>query len=453
MRFDIRAPVVPSVVGLLAQGGIRANQLTWESFGYTVAVYGSTTNNRGNATRLGITSDNVFTHMLNGSVDYYYWVRGVDAQGRETGVWNPTNSVAGLQVTSQLMVELDIAANAVSAAKLNVAAISSATGNLNPGTVNSANIVAGAISSREISAGYIYAGTVAASNISSGTLSSQVVYAGTISANNITSGTLSAMSISGGDINIGSGAFSVNTGGTTFISQFSSSSITSLFLKINSASGPGINCIADSGHSIEGQASAVLAHGIVGYSGGGGYDFYAFGAAANYGAFTGAHDAVVENNFAGVVGDIVIDTGVASRTNVSNTICFVDQSSALLQKAAVGVVVSLPKTLDPAYPPAAMSQDSSDPEADKVPNSTFYSLIDTHKLIVMNAVGEGQVNVCGESGDLEIGDLIVTSSMPGKGMKQADDLVRSYTVAKCRENVTFDSPEQVKMVACIYLCG
>jgi hypothetical protein len=63
------------------------------------------------------------------------------------------------------------------------------------------------------------------------------------------------------------------------------------------------------------------------------------------------------------------------------------------------------------------------------------------------------VNVCGESGDLEVGDLIVSSSIPGKGMKQEDDIIRSYTVAKVRENVTFTDPTEVKMVACIYLCG
>jgi hypothetical protein len=63
------------------------------------------------------------------------------------------------------------------------------------------------------------------------------------------------------------------------------------------------------------------------------------------------------------------------------------------------------------------------------------------------------INVCGEGGDIEIGDLIVTSSIPGKGMKQADDLVRNTTVAKSRQNVTFSGPTEVKQIACIYMCG
>lgn len=71
----------------------------------------------------------------------------------------------------------------------------------------------------------------------------------------------------------------------------------------------------------------------------------------------------------------------------------------------------------------------------------------------MASLGEGQVNVCGENGDLEPGDLITTSSTPGKGAKQDDDVIRSYTVAKCREHVKFSQPNEVKQVACIYLCG
>ncbi|MFZ4589330.1 MAG: hypothetical protein ACOYNG_10110, partial [Terrimicrobiaceae bacterium] len=56
-----------------------------------------------------------------------------------------------------------------------------------------------------------------------------------------------------------------------------------------------------------------------------------------------------------------------------------------------------------------------------------------------NALGEGQINVCGESGDIEAGDLIVTSSVRGKGMRQADDVVRNYTVARAREACVFSS--------------
>jgi hypothetical protein len=71
----------------------------------------------------------------------------------------------------------------------------------------------------------------------------------------------------------------------------------------------------------------------------------------------------------------------------------------------------------------------------------------------MNSLGEGQVNVCGENGNIEIGDLIVSSSTAGKGMKQDDDIIRSCTVGKSREAVTFASVSTVKQIACIYMCG
>jgi len=38
-------------------------------------------------------------------------------------------------------------------------------------------------------------------------------------------------------------------------------------------------------------------------------------------------------------------------------------------------------------------------------------------------------------------------------MKQDDDIIRSYTVAKARDNITFKNKNEVKMIACIYLCG
>ena len=77
----------------------------------------------------------------------------------------------------------------------------------------------------------------------------------------------------------------------------------------------------------------------------------------------------------------------------------------------------------------------------------------TYQLMAVNAVGEGQMSVIGEAGDLAAGDLIVTSSTAGKGMKQSDDIVRGKTVARSREAISFSSSTEIKTVACIYLCG
>jgi hypothetical protein len=71
----------------------------------------------------------------------------------------------------------------------------------------------------------------------------------------------------------------------------------------------------------------------------------------------------------------------------------------------------------------------------------------------MSSLGEGQINVCGENGNLAMDTLIVSSSTAGVGMAQSDDIIRGKTVAKSREAVTFASPTEIKQVACIYVSG
>jgi len=63
------------------------------------------------------------------------------------------------------------------------------------------------------------------------------------------------------------------------------------------------------------------------------------------------------------------------------------------------------------------------------------------------------VKVCNEGGDIEIGDLLVTSSTPGYLMKQSDDVIRNYTAAKSGQNVTFGSETNKDNVYCIMMCG
>jgi len=83
----------------------------------------------------------------------------------------------------------------------------------------------------------------------------------------------------------------------------------------------------------------------------------------------------------------------------------------------------------------------------------FADIYDTYRSIGINAIGEGKINVCGQGGNINIGDFICASDTQGKGMKQSDDLFHSYTVAKSRENVTFSSASEVKQIACIYMGG
>ena len=88
-----------------------------------------------------------------------------------------------------------------------------------------------------------------------------------------------------------------------------------------------------------------------------------------------------------------------------------------------------------------------------VGNFDLADLQSKYRVASINSLGEGQINVCGINGNIEQGDYIVTSSIPGKGMKQLDDLLHNYTVAKARESVSFLNSYDVKMIACFYVSG
>lgn len=195
--------------------------------------------------------------------------------------------------------------------------------------------------------------------------------------------------------------------------------------------------------------------GLVGVANG--YDFYAEGAGINYGPFTGAHDVLVPNGQTIDVGYICVDVECIIRKNISNTVFEIAKSTTPNQ-VAIGVFVLNNGSLS-NFVPAAFIEGYEMVDVDgremMIPiYSPEYEIIkNTYQYCAVNAVGEGQVYVCGENGNIQAGDLIVTSSVPGVGMKQADDIVRNITVAKARESITFDDETTPKLIACIYLCG
>jgi hypothetical protein len=195
--------------------------------------------------------------------------------------------------------------------------------------------------------------------------------------------------------------------------------------------------------------------------------YYAFYAeTGTYGPFTGSHDCLIEKTEVIEEGDIVVDVALIYKKDINNTLFSVTKSTQPNQ-FGIGVLNSSSE-LTELDPPAVFLDmvnttivDSKyDLEGNLLYNTyaptvipKFYEIVDSYNYGIMNAVGEGQINVCGENGDIAAGDLIVTSSIPGKGMKQADDLIRSYSVAKAREAATFSSSTDVKMIACIYISG
>lgn len=62
----------------------------------------------------------------------------------------------------------------------------------------------------------------------------------------------------------------------------------------------------------------------------------------------------------------------------------------------------------------------------------------------INSVGEGAIWVTNANGNFESGDYITTSNIPGYGMRQNDDLLHNYTVAKITMDCDFTNPSRPK---------
>tara|TARA_Y100000034_G_scaffold92994_1_gene112472 strand:- start:1126 stop:4380 length:3255 start_codon:yes stop_codon:yes gene_type:complete len=111
--------------------------------------------------------------------------------------------------------------------------------------------------------------------------------------------------------------------------------------------------------------------------------------------------------------------------------------------------------VDEAIPKVILSTQSNDKKVFGVisnvedPNSnirqytvgSFKSIINKNEddnRVIINSLGEGAMWVCNQNGNLENGDYITTSDIPGLGQKQNDDLLHNYTVAKITCDCDFD---------------
>jgi len=340
----------------------------------------------------------------------------------------------------------------------------------------------------KITANSIIAGRIDADHIEAGTLHASISLSGnSISGGTISGGSISGSTITGGAIDIGVGntpssaVFEVNTagvlwtdnivGGVGMFSNYHISTGPAVFANTRQAH-PGVTGVVDSSNSSTAahggrfqnynSAGGGQTAGLIG--GANGYDFYADGLGTNYGPFTGAHDGLLPiADTTTELGDIVIDSQLIEARGFSNTIFKMVRSTTPNQKGALGVNVAnrgLLNTQEPAvfiveHVEAESSADVTSAESGTVVMSANYEAIkDDYNVISVNALGEGQINVVKENGNIAKGDLIVCSSTAGKGMKQTGEAVKSFTVARARSAVTWTSSEtDVRLVPCIYLCG
>lgn len=146
-----------------------------------------------------------------------------------------------------------------------------------------------------------------------------------------------------------------------------------------------------------------------------------------YGNFTGHHPIIIEDIETGEYEYGSILKIVRTITNLNDTrqpLYYCEKSRTEKDKACIGV----------------FGGTSSDIDEDN--NSVVLSL------------GDGHILVNSENGNIEIGDYICSSNSPGIGMKQQDDILRNYTVAKATEMVDWSLEENnIKLISCTYHCG
>ena len=293
------------------------------------------------------------------------------------------------------------------------------------------------------------------SNLKVGQLSAITADLGTVTAGIVKFGTGTTPSGNNFEINSAGVVWADNFFGTTALIDNLTTSTGNAFLVIganNAEAIVGAVLSSNSGgnaHGVRGRNNYSGTAGLVGAANG--YDFYADGSGTNYGPFTGTHDSLITKGSTFTVGDIVIDEQIIERNGISSTISLVNNSTVINQQAALGVVCAIGKPLS-SVEPAVYIESVDYTTSLNIMKPSYYTDCPLYDLMPVNAVGEGQINVCGEGGNIQAGDLICTSSTSGKGMRQSDDLVHSYTVAKSRETVTFTGTE-FKQIACIYLCG
>ena len=169
--------------------------------------------------------------------------------------------------------------------------------------------------------------------------------------------------------------------------------------------------------------------------------------------FTGQHRCSFSNvdvsNVSSLSGYIVSSTGSYCDINDENAIDIDDAipivalSTCSYDKKVFGIISDSEQNRYPG---------SDDKRCFQIGTMCFKAekKVDSMKIIV-NSVGEGGIWVCNQNGNIYNGDLIVSSDVRGVGMKQNDDIIRSYTVCKatCDAVFTCIGPSS-RFIGCVY---
>jgi hypothetical protein len=181
--------------------------------------------------------------------------------------------------------------------------------------------------------------------------------------------------------------------------------------------------------------------------------------------FTGQHrnrsDTIDVNIKDKYLGLIVVSDG---------TYASIDSNSITLNEALPKVSLSTKRNQKSAFGVVSDMEDTN-AEVREYTIGNFVSVSEKtaeDTRLVINSLGEGGIWITNINGNLENGDYITTCEVPGHGMKQDDDLLHNYTVAKITCDCDFDLQSPIYMceefqwegqtyrkafVGCTYHCG
>ncbi|MFD2248962.1 hypothetical protein FHS82_001079 [Pseudochelatococcus lubricantis] len=454
-----------------------------------VEIWASTTNSRGSSIKVGDTVLGFIHADLPANTTRYYWARARDVSDNN-GDWYPASATAGISATT---TSADVADGSITENKLaNGAVTENKVGNgavtttkianlaITTAKIGDAQITQTKIGNAAIVNAHLGNAIIAEANIQNAAITNAKI--ASLTADKVSAGTFTGLTfrtaatgtrveisadtnditayVSGGQASLGGtdnvGLRISNSTGNGLIVRAKSvteNAPASMFegtatngpavgiYSVGQLTGHALRCTtrlnASSGDSLGGQAIVGVAQG------GGGHAVYA--EKGSFAPFTGSHDAFIAKDEPTEIGDIVCDLKVIARSGVDDTVTEVYVAEDDADPAAVGVV-SRRLPFEPASLIGGLPQAEGTTRLREI-------LAERYDRLAINSVGEGQVNVCGRGGDIRAGDLIMTSTLRGKGQRQPDGIMRAYTVAKARESVTFSGADDWKRVSCIYLCG
>lgn len=161
-------------------------------------------------------------------------------------------------------------------------------------------------------------------------------------------------------------------------------------------------------------------------------------------SFTGTHATIIDKDTKLEVGMVVGSSGTMWHgEGVSTALPKVKILDTPMNKTAFGVISNLEGGFE-GYVSASPPKE-------------------TEQHIEVNSIGEGRILVTDFGGNIENGDYITSSAIRGFGVKQEDDLLHNYTIAKCTESINWEAvTDKVEhegvfykryLVSCTYHCG